>query len=89
MASSSNFIYFSGFLVILKVLWSDKLYVNVCYTSIISFGDSLADTGNIKQLAAFPGKAFPCLFPPYGETFFHEPTGRSSNGRLIIDFLGK
>ena len=65
-----------------------KLYANGCYTSIISFGDSLADTGNLKQIASETGKVLSYFLPPYGETFFHQPTGRCSDGRLIIDFLG-
>ncbi|CAH1434034.1 unnamed protein product [Lactuca virosa] len=62
------------------------MYGNGCYTTIFSFGDSLADTGNIKQIASISVDA---LRWPYGETFFHQPTGRASNGRLLIDFLGK
>ncbi|XP_042478669.1 GDSL esterase/lipase At1g28570-like [Macadamia integrifolia] len=54
------------------------------YTSIISFGDSLADTGNIVHSGGGPAAKL-----PYGETYFHQPTGRSSNGRLIIDFLAE
>ncbi|XP_020180857.1 GDSL esterase/lipase At1g28600-like isoform X1 [Aegilops tauschii subsp. strangulata] len=53
------------------------------YTGVLSFGDSLADTGN--ELARTGGGA--ASVPPYGETFFGRPTGRSSDGRLVLDFI--
>jgi len=57
------------------------------FKSIISFGDSIADTGNYLHLSDvnhLPQSAF----LPYGESFFHPPSGRYSDGRLIIDFIG-
>jgi len=57
------------------------------FKSIISFGDSIADTGNLLALSD-PTNLPKVAFLPYGETFFHHPTGRFSNGRLIIDFIG-
>ncbi|KAK1375409.1 Sinapine esterase [Heracleum sosnowskyi] len=57
--------------------------------SIISFGDSLADTGNILHLATSNNPPPHSALPPYGETYFHTPTGRLCNGRLIIDFLAE
>ncbi|CAG7864426.1 unnamed protein product [Brassica rapa] len=57
------------------------------FKSIISFGDSIADTGNLLGLSD-PNHLPHVAFSPYGETFFHHPTGRFSNGRLIIDFIG-
>lgn len=55
-----------------------------CYTSIFSFGDSLTDTGNLVYM-----ERNDCAnHDPYGETVFHRPTGRCSDGRLIIDFIG-
>nr|GEV96036.1 SGNH hydrolase-type esterase domain-containing protein [Tanacetum cinerariifolium] len=90
MTSSLSFSSFVGYFVILMmVLKSGGLYVNGCYTSIISFGDSLADTGSQKELSHISHQLYPCLYSPYGETFFHKPTGRCSNGRLIIDFLAE
>uniref|UniRef100_A0ACD5W4U8 Uncharacterized protein n=1 Tax=Avena sativa TaxID=4498 RepID=A0ACD5W4U8_AVESA len=55
------------------------------YSGIFSFGDSLTDTGNSLHLAAT--RSGPTSRPPYGETFFHHPTGRASDGRLVVDFI--
>ncbi|XP_077229088.1 GDSL esterase/lipase At1g28590-like [Tasmannia lanceolata] len=56
-----------------------------CYTSIFSFGDSLIDTGNF--LYSHPHDYIGHL--PYGETYFHHPTGRCSDGRVILDLLAE
>lgn len=56
------------------------------YESIFNFGDSLSDTGNFLLSGAL---AYPIIgHLPYGETFFQHATGRCSDGRLIIDFIG-
>ncbi|XP_031102597.1 GDSL esterase/lipase At1g28610-like [Ipomoea triloba] len=56
------------------------------YTSIFAFGDSLTDVGN--RVLLYPNHSH-MGEPPYGETFFHHPTGRCSDGRLIIDFIAE
>ncbi|KAH6773630.1 GDSL-like Lipase/Acylhydrolase superfamily protein [Perilla frutescens var. frutescens] len=57
------------------------------YDSIFSFGDSLADTGNLLLSGALK---FPVIGEfPYGETFFRHATGRCSDGRLIVDFIAE
>ncbi|EFJ19608.1 hypothetical protein SELMODRAFT_110510 [Selaginella moellendorffii] len=53
--------------------------------AIFQFGDSLSDTGN--SLIAFPQAYKRLNTSPYGETFFHGPSGRECDGRLIVDFL--
>ncbi|XP_011623529.1 GDSL esterase/lipase At5g45910 [Amborella trichopoda] len=57
------------------------------YAALFSFGDSLADTGN--TLLSLNGGSSPTGRLPYGETFFHRPTGRFSNGRLVVDFFAQ
>ncbi|CAN7093865.1 unnamed protein product, partial [Brassica rapa subsp. narinosa] len=59
---------------------------NAVSGSIISFGDSIADTGNLLGLSDpnhFPHVAF----PPYGETFFHHPTGHETNRRITDNYF--
>ncbi|KAL5228829.1 hypothetical protein ABZP36_017094 [Zizania latifolia] len=57
------------------------------YHSIFSFGDSFSDTGN--KPVAFGWYSLPSnvMRPPYGSTFFGHPTGRSSDGRLVLDLV--
>nr|KYP49947.1 GDSL esterase/lipase At1g28590 family [Cajanus cajan] len=54
------------------------------YEAIFNFGDSISDTGNAaSQHPAMPSNS------PYGSTYFKHPSGRMSNGRLIIDFIAE
>ncbi|KAJ3694240.1 hypothetical protein LUZ60_009720 [Juncus effusus] len=59
------------------------------YTAIFSFGDSYTDTGNIGVITGRVSKDQWILLPPYGVTFFHHPTGRCSNGRIVLDFIAE
>ncbi|KAL3751795.1 hypothetical protein ACJRO7_012602 [Eucalyptus globulus] len=52
------------------------------FPSIFNFGDSNSDTGG---LSAALGQAP----PPNGETYFHRPSGRYCDGRLLIDFIAE
>jgi hypothetical protein len=55
-------------------------------TAIYSLGDSITDTGNLVKEAP-PGMFETIKHFPYGVTL-GTPTGRCSDGLLMIDFLG-
>uniref|UniRef100_A0ACD5VLF7 Uncharacterized protein n=1 Tax=Avena sativa TaxID=4498 RepID=A0ACD5VLF7_AVESA len=59
------------------------------YDSIFSFGDSFADTGNNPVVFAENDVPDVVMRSPYGCTSFGRPTGRNSDGRLIIDFMAQ
>lgn len=51
-------------------------------TKLFVFGDSYADTGNVRKSLANSWKE------PYGTTFPGKPAGRFSDGRVLTDYLG-
>jgi hypothetical protein len=58
-----------------------------CYKRIFSFSDSVIDTGNFVH--AIGNGPSTLKEPPFGMTFFHHPTGRVSDSRVIVDFYGE
>ena len=56
------------------------------FDSLYQFGDSISDTGNLIRVPGV-GPTLPAARFPYGQTI-GRPTGRWSDGLLIIDFTG-
>ncbi|KAF2308535.1 hypothetical protein GH714_010402 [Hevea brasiliensis] len=85
MASGGMF-WILGLLVmglgISKFAMARGLNSKCAFPAIYSFGDSTADTGGMSA-------AFGPVPPPHGQTFFKKPSGRLSDGRLIIDFMAE
>lgn len=71
------------FLLIAQTLVQNSVLASTgCdFPAIFNFGDSNSDTGGFSA-------AFGQLSSPNGETFFRAPSGRYSDGRLVIDFIG-
>jgi GDSL-like Lipase/Acylhydrolase len=72
------------FVFLIPLICSDTVQSLCCFDRIFSFGDSNADAGNSCLLHS----GCLSLRPPYGETYFHKPNGRNSDGRIIVDFFG-
>ncbi|KAL5701638.1 acetylajmaline esterase [Ranunculus cassubicifolius] len=71
----------SRVLALLFLYFSLTNTLELNYPAVFNFGDSNSDTGGLVAGTAQP------LDPPYGQTYFHKPSGRFCDGRLIIDFL--
>lgn len=93
MASSSFF--FVVFLLLLPFAYSDTNTTtntitntpSLCpFKSIYQFGDSFSDTGNFMRISGAT-TSFHADRHPYGRTYFRKPTGRFSDGRLIVDYI--
>ncbi|PIN15790.1 Triacylglycerol lipase [Handroanthus impetiginosus] len=55
------------------------------FSAMFAFGDSLTDPGNNNYLNSL-AKA---NYVPYGVDFYEGPSGRFSNGKTVIDYLGE
>lgn len=73
-------------LLLLSSLYLNPLVTAQRYAAIFNFGDSLVDAGNlcVDGIPAYLATAR----LPYGMNFFGYPTGRCSDGRLVIDYIG-
>ncbi|XP_022759573.1 GDSL esterase/lipase At4g01130 [Durio zibethinus] len=87
LSSSKIIIHFRPGLVVLLVTMA---MLSSCLTqdpkrefkAIFNFGDSNSDTGGFWA-------AFPAQSGPFGMTYFEKPSGRATDGRVIVDFLAQ
>ncbi|XP_021742450.1 GDSL esterase/lipase At1g54790-like [Chenopodium quinoa] len=72
---------FTQFFLLTSILISYVESIDFNYPAVFNFGDSNSDTGDLVA-SGLEG-----ISDPYGQTYFKKPSGRYSDGRLIIDFL--
>lgn len=88
MSSSTNFSFLAALSLFCMAMAFAAENTTCRFDYIYQFGDSLADTGNrIRQVGVT--SVFNISHLPYGMTYFHKPTGRFSDGLLVIDFIAK
>ncbi|KAK0601246.1 hypothetical protein LWI29_022411 [Acer saccharum] len=69
------------FLTIVSFLFPLTNSIDFNFPAVFNFGDSNSDTGELIA------SGIESINPPYGEIYFHNPSGRYCDGRIIIDFL--
>lgn len=74
-------IFLASMFLLVLLLITPSTNAKCSFPAIFNFGDSNSDTGGFW--AAFPAERY-----PFGMTYFKKPSGRASDGRLVIDFLG-
>lgn len=73
--------------VLLLLVLATTVEAACSVSAIYSFGDSIADTGNLLREGPAVGAFASIGTYPYGQTL-RRPTGRCSDGLLIIDYFG-
>ncbi|KAL7599051.1 hypothetical protein Lser_V15G26670 [Lactuca serriola] len=75
-----------SYLLIVTGSESSQGHVNK-HVALFIFGDSLFDPGNNNYINTTTD--LQANFWPYGESYFHPPSGRFSDGRIIPDFIAE
>ncbi|CAL5082945.1 unnamed protein product [Urochloa decumbens] len=81
------------FLIIAVIRSSSSIAASTSrYNAMFSFGDSVAETGNICVVSSRNSTeldVLTCTHPPYGCTYFGRPSCRWSDGRVVVDFIAQ
>nr|XP_043617077.1 GDSL lipase-like [Erigeron canadensis] len=80
-------IVFASCLLMFTSCCHSSSHFNKQSTSLFIFGDSLFDPGNNNYINTTI--SLQANFTPYGISYFHPPSGRFSNGRVIPDFIAE
>lgn len=67
----------------------DKKITTTSSSAFFIFGDSTVDPGNNNYINTIPDNR--ADYKPYGQKqngYFEGPTGRFSDGRVVVDFIG-
>ncbi|MFQ6628594.1 hypothetical protein Gotur_008123, partial [Gossypium turneri] len=70
------------FMLLVSILNPVVSHKSCDFPAVFNLGDSNSDTGGYAS-------AFTPPTSPYGDTYFHMPARRFSDGRLIIDFIAQ